>query len=317
MSNIYFGEREFGLKPRTENEIDANVWGGLVASINNLIEEQYFAGKFPERCPDYPDSIDKIYGTNKAMMTSTILALFPNIKFPLDVLDQPVTLTILEFLEFCHEYIAKPVRFEPHNYFTHDHLNFDKQEGQTEFHNQVNRLFERNGIAFELQEDGQITRLAPPIVRDILNNAIFKTNNKELDSLLETARIKYLNPDLKIRLESLEKLWDAWERIKTLDYPSDKKKSIEMLFLKASGEIEMRNILNEDGIKLTWIGNNFMIRHTEVKTIPITSSAHVDYLFHRMFALIYLLLGNQIGKKPDSTVKEEIREVKPAKEMPF
>lgn len=23
MSNLYFGEREFGLKPRTENEIDA------------------------------------------------------------------------------------------------------------------------------------------------------------------------------------------------------------------------------------------------------------------------------------------------------
>ena len=60
-----------------------------------------------------------------------------------------------------------------------------------------------------------------------------------------------------------------------------------------------------------------MIRHTEVGKTPINSSAHVDYLFHRMFALIYLLLGNQIGKKLDSTVKEEIREIKPAEEMPF
>ncbi len=316
MSNLYFGEREFGLKPRTQNEIDANIWGGLVASINNLIEEQYFAGKFPERCPDFPDSVDKIYGTNKAMMTSTILALFPNIKFPLDVLDQAVTLTILEFLEFCHEYIAKPVRFEPHNYFTHDHLNFDKQEGQTEFRNQVNRLFERNGIAFELQNNGKVTRLAPPIVRDILNNAIFKTNDQELDSLLETARFKYLNPGLKIRLESLEKLWDAWERIKTLD-GANKKKSVKMLAEKASDEINMHKVLMEDAQALTDIGNNFMIRHTEVGKTPITSSAHVDYLFHRMFALIYLLLGNQIGKKPDSTVKEENREVKPAEEMPF
>ncbi|MGB3205252.1 MAG: hypothetical protein WBB28_09705 [Crinalium sp.] len=314
MSNLYFGEREFGLKPRTENEINANVWGGLVAYINNLIEEQYFAGKFPERCPDYADMI---YGTNKTMMTATILALFQNIKFPLDVLDKPITLTILEFIEFCYEYIAKPIILEYHSYGRHDHLSFDKKEGQTEFRVQVNRLFERNGIAFELQNNGQVTRLAPPIVRDILNNAIFKTNDKELDSLLETARVKYLNPDLKIRLKSLEKLWDAWERIKTLDYPSDKKKSIEMLLEKASGEIEMRKILDEDGKELTSIGNNFMIRHTEVGKTPITSNAHVDYLFNRMFALIYLLLGNQIGKKPDSTVKEEIRVVNPAEEMPF
>ncbi len=317
MSNLYFGEREFGLKPRTENEIDANVWGGLVALIDGLIDEEYFAQAFPERCPDFSNSLDKIYATNQSRMRAAILGSFPTLKFPLDVLDKPVTSTILDFIEFCHEHIGKPVEFDYHKYYTHNDLSFDKQKGQIEFRILVNRLFQRNGIIFELQENGQVTRLAPPIVSDILNNAIFQTNDKELDSLLETARVKYLNPNLKIRLESLEKLWDAWERIKTLDYPSDKKKSIEMLLEKASDQIEMRKVLNEDANKLTCIGNNFMIRHTEVGKTPITSSAHVDYLFHRMFALIYLLLGNQIGKKPDSTVKEEIRVVKPAEEMPF
>jgi len=313
MINLYFGEREFGLKPRTENEIDAKVWDGLVALTNNLIDEEYFAQAFPERCPDFPD---QIYGTNQSRMISTILAWFPTLKFPLNELDKPVTLTILEFIEFCHEHMAKPVTFDLHKYFTHHHLSFNKQEGQTEFRNQVNRLFERNGIAFELQNNGKVTRLAPPIVRDILNNAIFQTNDQELDSLLETARFKYLNPGLKIRLESLEKLWDAWERIKTLD-GANKKKSVKMLAEKASDEINMHKVLMEDAQALTDIGNNFMIRHTEVGKTPITSSAHVDYLFHRMFALIYLLLGNHIGKKPDSTVKEENREVKPAEEMPF
>jgi hypothetical protein len=33
-----------------------------------------------------------------------------------------------------------------------------------------------------------------------------------------------------------------------------------------------------------------MIRHTELGKPPITESAQVDYLFHRMFAMIRLLL---------------------------
>jgi hypothetical protein len=68
MSNLYFGEREFGLKPRIEHEINDNVWGGLIALINNLIEEQYFAQSFPERCLDFPNSLDHIYGTNLSRM---------------------------------------------------------------------------------------------------------------------------------------------------------------------------------------------------------------------------------------------------------
>lgn len=314
MSNFYFGEREFGLKPRIEDEIDVKVWGGLVVLINKCIDEQYFAEEFSERCPD---NNNHICGTDQSGMKLDILSSFPNIKWPLDGLDKPYTLTILELLEFCHEKIARPSEYEYHKYFQHNHLRFEREEGQAEFRNKVNRIFERNGITFELQENGQITRLAPPIVSDILNNAIFQTNDKELDLLLETARIKYLNPDFKVRLEALEKLWDAWERIKTLDDPSNKKKSVEMLLRKASDEEKMKEVLKNDAEALTYIGNNFMIRHTEVGKTPITSSVHVDYLFHRMFSLIYLLLGNRIEKKPVLTTKEEIGEFGSVDEIQF
>jgi hypothetical protein len=327
MSNLYFGEREFGLKPRTEHEIDSNVWGGLVALINNLIDEEYFAQAFPERCLDYPKSYDQIYTTNDSRMKSAIWGHFDNFKFPLTELDTPLTilltkldtpltLTILEFIEFCHEHISKPVKFDDHSYYQHHHLSFDKQEGQKEFRDQVNRLFQRNGIAFELQEDGQIDRLAPPLLRDKLNNSIFQTNDEILNSLLETARMKYLNPDFNVRKESLEKLWDAWQRIKTLDDPNPTK-SIPIRLEKVSNQTEMRKVLNDDGKELTDIGNKFMIRHTEVGKIPITSSSQVDYLFNRLFGLIYIFLGDKIGKKSDLTVKQEIREDKVIDELEF
>lgn len=42
-----------------------------------------------------------------------------------------------------------------------------------------------------------------------------------------------------------------------------------------------------------------------------------SYLFHRMFALIYLVLGNRIGKKPEGRVSQDDRGVKSVEEMPF
>jgi len=313
MSNLYFSEREFGQKPRTENEIGANIWGGLVAYINGLIDNGYFGDKFPEMCPDN----DGVVGTNKSTMSLAVSAEFPEIKIPLDASETPPTLIILDFLEFCHEHIAKPIQGYFHKFWGMHHLSFDTESGQAEFRQRVNRILSRNGIAFELQDNGQIARLAPPIVSDYLKGAIFQTGDSFLDLMLETARAKYLDPSLQVRLEALEKLWDAWERIKTLEQPADKKKSIGILLDKASSDPKFRERLEREAIELTDIGNNFMIRHTEMTKTPITSSAHVDYLFHRMFALIYLVLGNRIGKKPENKVKQDDKGAKSVEEILF
>ena len=293
MSDLYFSERELGVKPRTENEIGASVWGGLVAYINALIDNGYFGDKFPELCPDK----DGVIGTNRSTMSMAVSAEFPELSIPLDASETPPTLLVLDFLEFCHEHVAKPIQGRYHEYYGMYHLNFESAPGQEEFRQRVNRIFSRNGISFELQDNGQISRLAPPIANDILKGAIFHTGDNFLDSMLESARAKYLNPSLQVRLEALEKLWDAWERLKTLEYPADKKKSISILLEKASSEPKFRERLDCEASELTGIGNNFMIRHTETTKTPITISAHVDYLFHRMFALIYLVLGDRIRRK--------------------
>jgi hypothetical protein len=294
MSDLYFSERELGPKPRTENEIGAIVWGGLVAYVNALIDNGHFGDKFPEMCPDN----DGVIGTSRSAMSMAVSAEFPELSIPLEASERPPTLLILDFLEFCHEHVAKPIQGRYHQFFGLHHLSFDVTLGQGEFRQRVNRIFSRNGIAFELQNTGQASRLAPPVMSDILKGAIFRTGDQFLDSMLESARAKYLNPSPQVRLEALEKLWDAWERIKTLEYPTDKKKSVSILLKKASSEPKFRESLDREASELTGIGNNFMIRHTETTKTPITSSTHVDYLFHRMFALIYLVLGNRIRSNP-------------------
>lgn len=41
---------------------------------------------------------------------------------------------------------------------------------------------------------------------------------------------------------------------------------------------------------MTGIENAFVIRHTEADKTPIDSKEQVDYFFHRMFAMIWLIL---------------------------
>jgi hypothetical protein len=61
----------------------------------------------------------------------------------------PDALAILDLLEFCARNITAPIRGNYHGFFSHYHLDFDRNEGLKEFVADVNRLLARNGIGFE------------------------------------------------------------------------------------------------------------------------------------------------------------------------
>lgn len=284
---MYFSDRELGARPRIVEDINLSVWGGLVAIINSRISDGSFGYSFPEECPDGGGNI---CGCDSNKLSLSLAAEIPGISLPLDASRMPPTLTILDFLEFCHRAIGKPVKTDYHSFFRHHHLHFEPEEGQTVFRNDIERIFSRNGIAYELRSDGSIVRLAPEGLRETLASAIFRTGDSELDSLLNTARAKYLNPNLTIRQESLEKLWDAWERLKTIEPGRDKRASAAALLSKAASESTFREALDKEASELTRIGNTFRIRHSETTQVPLGLNEHVDYLFHRLFALIMLFL---------------------------
>jgi hypothetical protein len=62
------------------------------------------------------------------------------------------------------------------------------------------------------------------------------------------------------------------------------------LLKKAAAEPNFCKTLHNEALELTRIGNDFTIRHSETYKVPLELSEHVDYLFHRLFALIRLLL---------------------------
>ena len=290
----YFSEREEGEIPRENEEIDDNAWGGIQAHIQTRIDDGSFGAKYPTTCNDGGGTI----GTNEGAFENAMRADIPNLQkqeyHPWN--EKPRrTLDILDMIEFCWRCIGKPIRNGYHEHFKHHHLDFDIEIGQDEFQDDINRIFSRNGLAYELTEHGHIERLAPPVLREELASAQFYTGDGELDRMLETARCKFFNSDEAIRREALKSLWDAWERLKTLGDGLDKKAQITSLLdhIAGSSSPKFREALEKEAKELTKIGNNFQIRHSEQNQERLARNEHVDYLFHRLFALIQAILKLQ------------------------
>lgn len=281
----YFSDRERGSRPRTEETISSAVWGGIVALTKSLVATGAFGFKYPDLCPDGAG----FSGTDENALSLGIQAELPGLAWN-DPHTVPDTLLALDFIEFCYRSIAKPNQGGYHSFFRHYHLSFDPDAGKDEFREAVNRIFARNGIVYDLQENGAITRLMPPVLEEMLSMRFFDTGDSILDRMLEESRLKFLNRDPKVRREALERLWDCWERLKSLENPQNKKQSITTLISKAANDPAFVKLLDDEARTLTEIGNSFHIRHSEVTQSAITDSTHVDYLFHRLFSIIHLFL---------------------------
>ncbi|MEJ6007754.1 hypothetical protein WG899_19570 [Paucibacter sp. AS339] len=296
----YFSDRENGPRARTETTISPVVWAGIVALVQGMLNSGAFGFRFPERCPDG----QAICGCDTTSLTATVAAEMPGLAWPLETTRRndkggffaqqepfaPETLLILDFIEFVYAAAAKPLPGKFHEYFGHHHLSFDQAAGQEDFRATVNRLFARNGVAYEMLINGHFVRVMPPVLGEALTRAAFDSGDRTLDNMLEECRTKFADPSPLVRREALERLWDAWERLKSLADPNDKKRSVKISLDAMASESPLRARLEVEALELTSIGNSHLIRHSEVNQVPVIDTDQVDYLFHRLFAMIQLML---------------------------
>lgn len=288
---IYFSEREQGERPRTHEVINEGAWGGIQTLVKSRVEDGSFGQSYPEICPD---GGSWVVGTDELSMRKAVRAEIPAFVEPpwsAWPQDLPGTFEILDLIEFSWRKLGKPIKGGYHSFFEHHHLTFDVTAGREEFRKEVNLIFQRNGLAYELQENGNIERLVSPVLGETLMVAEFRTGDKELDALLEKAQRKFLSRDIVVRRESLEALWDSWERLKTLNGP-DKKTQFPLMLNKTAGSSSpiFRKALEGEARELTRLGNELQIRHMETDKESVSQSSHVDYLFHRLFALVSAIL---------------------------
>lgn len=297
MSPTYFGEREHGPRPRTVEIIPPAVRRALIGLIKTGIGNGAYGLEFPEQCTDgYVPC-----GTDERAFWDTAAAEVPDLALPdnawtddaLQSAENVDTVIFLELLEFCASTVARPIKLDYHPYMRHHHLDFNRDAGQRDFIGQVNLLFRRNGVAFEISDEGCARRLGSLGLREELREAEFNTGDTETNQLLDVARQRILLPREEYRRDALEKLWDAFERIKTLEPGANKRKQADRLLDQTADSTvspQFRQCLGEEADALTRIGNELRIRHSETTQEIVRMPEQIDYLFHRMFSFLRLVL---------------------------
>lgn len=293
----YFSDREFGPVARNNQIIVPEVWAGIVAVIEGLIQSGAFGAQYPQACTDG----QAICGHDANSLSRAVKALLPGLDWPLKTEQReafpyddrtpfaPPTPLALDLVEFVHDSIGRPVLGWHHDYARHHHMTFDRPAGQGDFREHINRLFSRNGVAYELLASGRIERILPAVIGEELQRTYFNTGDLTLDVFLDECRTKFSSRDPLIRRESLERLCDAWERLKTLPGP-DKAESMRLMLDAVTRVQPMRDRLEAEARELTKIANAHLLRHSELVQVPVIDVAEIDYLFHRLFAMINLLL---------------------------
>lgn len=122
------------------------------------------------------------------------------------------------------------------------------------------------------------------ISNEILFNEEISTDDKTFNELVKESKDLFVKGNKQL---AIEKIWDAFERIKTID--GIKKTEIVTEMSKNGLDLENEEIEKEFKT-LTSIGNTYQIRHFETSKKPITNDEERCYLYFRVLALINLVL---------------------------
>ena len=159
---------------------------------------------------------------------------------------------------------------------------FAKHSIAADFEAKINAILKLNEISFELYE-GKLTNTFDT---QINKNSLMSIEEVGLKELLQEASKYYDEDNLQI---AVEKLWDAFERLKTY-YCSptiDKKKSVNKIIMDMSNSQDsFIDLFKKEFQELTMIGNNFRIRHHETTKIDIQDKRHYKYFYRRCLSLI-------------------------------
>lgn len=224
---------------------------------------------------------------------------------------QPIVVTdsaVFDLLEYTARKIALPRQGKWHDFYGHHELRFDddsREKAQETFQGEVNELLCQGRVIYNFNVVGfagtlQIQRMGTPEVRRLMADLQPNSGDKELDNLITEARKRYLSHKEDERRIGLEKLWDAFERLKTIeplaDGKSNKKASAEQLLSRITNE-PLRKVVEDDMEALTNVGNEFRIRHHETDKHVVPADQY-DYLFARMSNVIITLLraSNRLAK---------------------
>lgn len=200
---------------------------------------------------------------------------------------------LLDYIEFFAQNCKDYERGRFHSYYGHYHFTFSETcEVFDRFRNDINQVFSMTGLLYTLTEAKIIERVIDEsVVSPELVKEITKVKEPGIRDLLTEAIIRFKRPDPDASHDATEKIWDAFERLKTYYTQLDKKASTNQIISDMSNNNQNYiDLFTKEFYELKDIGNNFRIRHHETSKIDIPDPNYYDYFFNRCLSLIGLAI---------------------------
>ena len=271
--------------------------------------EKYYnnlAWKYPEQCPDGHGccgidheqfrmdlryEIPTLYRDNADCIA--IPTVHYNIFSSNDEEDEYDQFALLDLIEFFAANVRDVVVGSFHSYFGHHHLTCQNSRNVcAQFRDEINDIFRKTGLLYELNTDLQVERIVEnSSLTPAVESAIAAVKEAGARELLQEAILLHRSPYPADIRDAVEKLWDAYERLKTYYTTMNKAKSAEKIVNDmAAGQAPYVTLFDTEFRALTKIGNDFRIRHHETDKVEITDVRYYDYFFNRCLSLIALAI---------------------------
>lgn len=264
------------------------------------------AWKFPEQCPDGRGCCgldeEKFNRSLKFDIPTLYRDVYEKIAAPAthtdyfadeETTDKYDQFALLDLIELFANNIHDVTTGTYHEYFGHNHLILHSSNATAMlFKDEINEIFQKTGLLYCLNDDWQIERI---VENSPLTSEIEKTivGVKELGTreLLQEAIAYYKEPRPGNRQIAVEKMWDAFERLKSY-YPAMKKNEAadKVISNMAAGQPAYIELFTAEFKVLTKIGNEYRIRHHETDKIEIMDLRFYDYFFNRCLSLLALAI---------------------------
>ncbi len=292
MRQAFFSDRENGPMVQEREDIPVSVFNGFVSLYNKYLVA--LSGDFPEYCQDGSIICGFSYGQFKMALMAVVPDFYLSEYGSIIPIEDGIKFSqyaLLDFLEFCYMHLKDYEVLGFHEYFRHQHYEMvSGSKNQFEYVDDVNRIFQRNGLAYKMTKLGVIERILPSELDVLIQKVKHYGCDSQLNELIDEAINRIYKPDPLDRQFALEKLWDAYERMKTYYMDKNKRDSANLLINDASeGSILFESCIQDEFKTLTNIGNEFRIRHHETNKAELVSAKHIDYFFYRMLALLSMM----------------------------
>lgn len=125
----------------------------------------------------------------------------------------------------------------------------------------------------------------------LVNVSIPSSAEDEIKNLIMESKIYICKEEYNEKKIGLDKIWDAFERLKTIE-GTDKKDSInKIISYITNDDEELKSMIDTEFRKLTKIGNSYSIRHSEMNQKKLPNNEFIEYLYFRMLSLISCVLN--------------------------